>query len=196
MNQIRQDRLGTLVNSLAQSLSEAASRHDFFKSRQGTPLLASKIASIPHAAAQHLSDLREHGVPARTLGEPWTQAHLNACMARGCHKSATEHKAFIQDEMCDNIKKGFWVVLPYELIRHLPNLHLSPLGIKEERTRRPRLVVDHTWFGVNAATLPYTPNEAMQFGAASPQILEMVCYADPVYGGPCRGRSSRSPRWS
>ena len=118
MDQIRQDRLGTLVTSLAQSLSEAASWHDFVKSRQGTPLLASKIASIPHAAAQHLSNLHEHGVPARTSGKPWSQEHLDACMARGCHKSATEHKDFIREEMCDNIEKGFWVVLPYKLIRH------------------------------------------------------------------------------
>jgi hypothetical protein len=103
-------------------------------------------------------------------------------MARGCHTSATEHKVFIREEMCDNIEKGFWVVLPYDQVKHLPNLHLSPLGVKEERVRRPRLVVDHTWFGVNATTVAYTPKEAMQFGAALPRILETVCHADPAYG--------------
>jgi hypothetical protein len=46
-----------------------------------------------------------------------------------------------------------------------------PLGIKEERDRRARLVVDHTWFLINQHTLEWT-KEAMQFGGALYRIPE------------------------
>lgn len=103
-------------------------------------------------------------------------------MARGCHRSANEHKAFIRDEMADFVESGFYAVLPYSKVRHLPGLRLSPLGIKEERDRRARLVVDHTWFLVNQNTLELTPKEAMQFGGALYRVLYRVHHADARYG--------------
>lgn len=103
-------------------------------------------------------------------------------MAQGCHRSANEHKAFIREEMSDFMDNGFYAVLPYSKVRLLPGLRLSPLGIKEERDRRPRLVVDHTWHGVNDSTIEYTTKEAMQFGGALYRILSRVHHADPRYG--------------
>ena len=51
-------------------------------------------------------------------------------MERGCHRSATEHKAFVRDEMANFGENGFWVVLPYITVKNMPGLRLPPLGIK------------------------------------------------------------------
>jgi hypothetical protein len=107
---------------------------------------------------------------------------LDERMARGCHRSATEHRDFIREEMADFVESGFYAVLPYSAVRHLPGLRLSPLGIKEERDRRARLVVDHTWFLINQHTLEWTTKEAMQFGGALYRILAKIYHADPKYG--------------
>ena len=64
IDHLRQDRLGNLVRRLSLSLAESSSWHQFVKTHQGTPLLAFDVGNIPHAAAAHLTDLREHGVPA------------------------------------------------------------------------------------------------------------------------------------
>jgi hypothetical protein len=92
------------------------------------------------------------------------------------------HKAFIREELAEFIECGYWTVLPYRLIKDLPNLRLSPLGIKEERERKPRLVCDHSFFGINHHTLTHTPPEAMQFGGTLPRILNAIRHADPRFG--------------
>ena len=44
--------------------------------------------------------------------------------------------------MADNIENKFWMVLLYEVVKALIELMLSPAAIKEERDRRPRLLLD------------------------------------------------------
>jgi hypothetical protein len=137
---------------------------------------------LDHPAGEFLASLHEHGVPCVQSDEDWTLEQLDERMARGCHRSATEHKDFIREEMADFVESGFYAVLPYTHVRDLPGLRLSPLGIKEERDRRARLVVDHTWFGVNQNTVEYTTKEAMQFGGTLYRILSKIHHADPKYG--------------
>lgn len=84
--------------------------------------------------------------------------------------------------MATNIKSGYWTVLPYHLVEHLEPLRLSPLGIKEERDRRPRLVVDHSFYGVNDETELVAPVEAMQYGQTLPRLLFKIRHANPKYG--------------
>jgi len=50
-------------------------------------------------------------------------------MRRGAHKSADDHKDFVREEFVSFIEKGYWTVLPYDLVKHLTNLRLSPLGV-------------------------------------------------------------------
>jgi hypothetical protein len=51
--------------------------------------------------------------------------------------------------MADMVEKGFWAVVPYTQVRHLPNLRLSPIGVVPQRDRRPRTIVDYTFSDVN-----------------------------------------------
>ena len=88
--------------------------------------------------------------------------------------------------MADNIENKFWMVLPHDQVRGLPQLMLSPAAAKEERERRPRLLCDHSWdFGwpsINEITKPHAPPEAMQFGHALGRVLCHVQHANPRCG--------------
>jgi hypothetical protein len=84
--------------------------------------------------------------------------------------------------MADFSTKGFWTVLPYEAIKHLRNLRLSPLGVIPQRDRRPRLIVDLSFWGLNDVTVRLTPPEAMQFGRTLQRLLHKIRHANPKFG--------------
>ena len=65
---------------------------------------------------------------------PWSNTKLNKHIKRGSHKSCQEHLQFLREELLDFTKKGFWLVLPYRVVRqlqklgHLLGLRVSPMG--------------------------------------------------------------------
>ena len=85
---------------------------------------------------------------------PWSESDLEYRLSRGSHKSCDEHLDFLRGEMLEFVQKGFWTVLPYRLLkdrhqrklRGLRDLRLSPLGIIPQRDRRPRLIVDYSFY--------------------------------------------------
>jgi hypothetical protein len=89
-----------------------------------------------------LKRLQTVGVPIVTRDPPWTEQQLDDKAARGPHKSADDYGDFVREEMAEFCEKDFWVVLPYHMVRCLPGLKLSPLGVIPQRDRRPRLIVD------------------------------------------------------
>jgi hypothetical protein len=101
---------------------------------------------------------------------------------RGSHKSASEFRDFVDGDMADMVKRRYWVVLPYHLVRNLPNLRISPLGVVPQRERRPRLIVDYSFSNVNQETNPHSKREAMQFGRALERLLRAILGADPQHG--------------
>ena len=56
-------------------------------------------------------------------------------------------------------------------LKNLPNLHLSPIGCVPQRKRRPRVIVDYTYSGVNEANDRQAHEEAMQFGGTLKHLL-------------------------
>jgi len=88
----------------------------------------------------------------------------------------------VRTELAEFVERGYWTVLPYRLAQHLPNLRLSPLGVVPQRERKPRLIVDLTFNGVNADTVKTAPPMAMQFGNALHRILSQIRHANPRYG--------------
>jgi hypothetical protein len=97
---------------------------------------------------------RDEGVPALTSSPPWCGDLKDTLIERGCHRSATEHAGFLHEEMAEFIENRFWTVLPYHLVRDLPQLQLSPAAVKEERERKPRILCNHSWYPVNKNTHP------------------------------------------
>jgi hypothetical protein len=113
---------------------------------------------------------------------PWTRQQLLAAATRGSHKSAQDHVEFVCEEMVDFAKQGFWTVLPLADAITIPHLRLSPLGVVPQRNRRPRLIVDYTYSGVNPDTFKMAPPEAMQFGRALQRVMHTIVNADPRFG--------------
>jgi hypothetical protein len=150
----------------------------------GQSYLSQDLDSIDHSARDYLQRLREQGVHVPLDDPPWSAGTIDACALRGPHPSANLFKEFLWDEMADFIEAGFWVVLPLEQVRALDqDLRLSPLAVKDEGEKhRPRVLVDHTWFGVNEHTMTELPPEVMQFGGALPRILWLLRHADPDLG--------------
>jgi hypothetical protein len=84
--------------------------------------------------------------------------------------------------MADMIDQCFWTVVPYHLVKHLPNLRLSPMGVVPQRDRRPRTIVDYSFYNINRDTVPIAPSEAMQFGRAFERILHKIHHANKKHG--------------
>jgi hypothetical protein len=185
---MRNDRLGKLVQNLSSEFASAASWEDFVTQFRGRSYLSPDLQDLDHPAAELLRQWRDEGVPVNSTSPPWTDDQKDLCIRRGCHQSATQHSAFLRDEMAEFIESKFWVVLPYTQVRHLQQLMLTPAAVKEERARKPRLLCDHSWpwawGSVNETTIPHAPPEAMQFGRALPRILRLVRHANPKFGPP------------
>jgi hypothetical protein len=145
-----------------------------------------QVKTLRHKAARLLNHLKERGASVVLSTSPWTDQQRTDTMRRGPHKSAVEYVDFLRDELLDFVKKGFWMVLPYRLLkkhkRLIQNLRISPMGVVPQRARRPRIIVDYSFFGLNDETVRMAPREAMQFGKALQRILQTIVDANPDHG--------------
>ena len=135
-----------------------------------------------HPAHRLLHQYKTRGVPVSLADGPWSQQQLRTHLTRGPHKSAYDHIDFLRDDMADMVEKGFWTVLPFDLVATTPGLRLSPIGVVPQRNRRARPIVDYTFSGINQVTQPNAPLEAMQFGRTLDRLLRKVLIADPAKG--------------
>ena len=183
---VRNDRLGTLVQGLCSAYAEAPSWEDFVAKFRGRSYLSPNLQDVDHPAIPLLQHWRDHGVPVQSSSPSWTLEQKQECIQRGCHYSATEHSAFLREEFSEFIENKFWIVLPFDLVKHEPSLQLSAAAVKEERDRKPRLICDHSWDwgwgSVNETTTHHAPPEAMQFGGALHRILTQVRHSNPRFG--------------
>jgi hypothetical protein len=178
--------LGTYIDCDVRLLEELG-WEGFIRERHGRSDLSERVDTIRHPARSHLRHLRRRGAWAPMATAPWSQDKLAAALSRGPHKSAFEHAAFWGEELVQFVLKGQWVVLPYRMLKALPRrarrqLRVSPMGVVPQRDRRPRVIVDYSFFNVNQDTTKLAPREAMQFGKALERILRKIVEADPVHG--------------
>ena len=141
--------------------------------------MAPDVANLPHKAARLLEHLRKRGAAVLTKTAPWSPEQCDEAMRRGPHKSAYDETEFVCTEILDFCRQGYWAVLPYHLVRHWMGLRISPLGVVPQRDRRPRLIVDYSFTGLNDDTVPLAPKEAMQFGRALQQVLHTIVRTNP-----------------
>lgn len=176
--------------TLRKYASEAVAKLDllcdwtlFVLSERGRPDIASTAETVPHKASRLLKHLPRHGASVPLSTAPWDSERIHRAAARGSHKSANDEiDLFVCGEMLDFCAQGFWTVLPLRVALLLPHLRLSPLGVVPQRNRRPRIIVDYTYSGVNDETVRLAPPEAMQFGKTHPRLLAKLVHADPTYG--------------
>ena len=167
------------MRELASAFLSSPSWEAFVNEFRGRSYLASELDDVDHPAATLLRLWRDEGVPVQTSSPPWTQEQKDHAVERGCHYSAVQHADFLREEMAEFIDAKSWLVLPYEIVRHLHEIMFSPAAVKDERDRKPRLLCDHSWSwpewpSVNETTVPHAPAEAMQFGRTLPRILRDV----------------------
>jgi hypothetical protein len=151
------------------------------RERRGTSNLTS-LSNLKHPAIPLLRHLSTQGFPVHLSTPPWTTSQNDAAVQRGPHKSSFQHMDFLRDELADMVDRATWLVLPYNLVRHFPNLRVSPMGVVPQHERRPRPIVDYTFSGVNQETVRLAPAEAMQFGRTLERLINQVVRADPRYG--------------
>jgi hypothetical protein len=174
------DRLGKLVYR-DQSLLLHKPFSTLVRERRGTSNLTT-LSNLHHPAIPLLRHLSTQGFPVHMSTPPWTTSHNDAAVQRGPHKSSLQHLEFLREELADMVDRATWIVLPYHLVRHFPNLRVSPMGVVPQHERRPRPIVDYTFSGVNQDTICLAPAEAMQFGRTLERLITSVVRADPRYG--------------
>ena len=158
---VRNDRLGKLILVAAARLANASSWESFVTTTRGPSNLQHNIATrTQHPAGPYLDRLRPIGAPVLQKSKPWSREEISVALARGSHQSAFSHLEFLREEMSDMIEQGYWTLLPYSNVLNLSHLRLSPLGIVPQRDRRPRIIVDYTFWGINEDTVPLAPAEA------------------------------------
>ena len=170
------------MNTHTRLYRSAGSWGRFITNLRHRPNIHSSIQHLPHPAAPLLHALRNHGAPATLLTPPWSSTQLDQAANRGSHSSSLDHIDFVHEEMADMVEKGFWTVLPYHQVAHLPGLRLSPLGVVPQRERRPRIIVDYSFSGVNSETNKTAPRDAMQFGRTLARLFDKIFTAPSRFG--------------
>ncbi len=173
--------LGKLASSTAVAV-EQMGWANFVEKARGKSNLADEVGFLPHKAARLLDHLRKRGASVVTSPAPWGTQRCDDAVQRGPHKSSHEEREFVAKEILDFCAQGYWAVLPYQLVRHWRGLRISPLGVVPQRYRRPRLIVDYSFSGLNNDTIPLAPKDAMQFGRALQRVMTTIVNADPRYG--------------
>jgi len=183
------DDLGTYVQRHARVFSECQNWEQFVeKIKPRGELHVVDDTTKSHPAYHLLKHLETKGAPGLSHSEPWSDATYKYRLRRGSHKSCKEHMPFLREEMLTNVKKGFWFLLPEKMVRkwrdagRVKSLRVSPMGVVPQRERRPRVIVDYTFHGVNGDTVQLGPQESMQFGRALERVLYQVRHANPRYG--------------
>jgi hypothetical protein len=180
------DDLNAMVQRLAADYAPAASWTEFvenFRGHQGD--FHPQVKHIPHGAATLLDNLRRNGASVQLSTPNWTMAQKEAELERGAHQSANAHITFLRGEFADMIHKKQWILPPAALAMTQEELRISTLGVPPQRDRRPRSIIDYTFYHINEDTVVRAPPEAMQFGKALWRILAGIVQANtglgPVY---------------
>jgi len=174
------DALGKSARATALLLESGMSFVDVVKKHRGPTCIADTL-QLPHPAAGLLSRIRRSGVPVIQSDLPWPQEQLDAAVQRGPHQSAKADATFMRDEISAMSDAGQWLVAPYQSVRNLPGLRLSPSGVVPQRNRRGRPIIDYTFSGINASTVSVAP-DSMQFGHADRRIVQALHRADTRHG--------------
>jgi len=146
--------------------------------------LSPNIQNLSHPAAPYLTHLANIGATT-AFPENWSTQQCDHAYERGPHPSAAQrYKAFLLADMFDYVQMGYWTVLPYNAVRHLPSLRLAPAGVVPQRERHPRPIMDYSFFRTNQEGHSHAPKHAMQFGKALSRILQRLVYCDPTHGPP------------
>ena len=158
------DALGEFIRLDTNFYVDHGTWNSLFHSRKGRSNFPLTLRHLQHKAARLLNHYARHGVPVLIQDRPWTLTEKDNAMNRGNHPSAHSFTEFLRTEMGDMREKGMFIVIPYNLVRKHPQLRISPLCCVPQRDRRPRMINDYTFSGVNPSTLKMPPPRSHAMG--------------------------------
>ena len=134
-------------------------------------------------------------VPVPLSTPPLSKLDEDVAVAYGLHSSCNDKIYFLLSEIADFVKKGLWMVLPYnKTANDHPYLHISPAGLIFQRGHRYRLIIE-----ITVIIGPLALTGASPMGVVRPSHW---CVIETVVGG-CHGnhvihmhvRSVRHRHW-
>jgi hypothetical protein len=120
--------LGKSALAAAGALSALGNWHKFIDSIRGPPDIHDQVGTLPHPAGRLLDHLQKHGAWVPLSNGPWSEPRRNQAIRRGPHKSAYDYVPFVCQEILDFQAQGYWTVLPYPAVCHLPHPTDLPSG--------------------------------------------------------------------
>ena len=108
-----------------------------------------------------------------------TAQDLTRAIKYGTHSSATKETNFVRTELEEQARAGHMTLFPLKTVHHLPRLWLSPLASILQRGRKPRLVYDFSWSGLNEVVTQVAHKEAMRFGKSLYRLIDCILAAPP-----------------
>jgi hypothetical protein len=121
-------------------------------------------------------------VPVKVTTQAWSPSRIQQALSRGAHRSCRDYTEFLSQEFVEMIRKNQWTILPFSVVKQFKDMRLSPPGVVPQRDRRPRWIVDYSFYGINEETLPLVAEDAMQFGQTLHRILRHILLADHRHG--------------
>ena len=91
---------------------------------------------------------------------PCSADKIEEALQRGPRQSFHRYIEFLQEEYAGMMDKEQLTVLPTSLVKDIPGLSLSPLGLVLQHNRRDQMISDYSFCGVNNDTVPLAPPEA------------------------------------
>ena len=126
--QYQKDALGKLVAEHVQLLAAKGFDGTVRELRRRGDLEITDTAAW-HPASPLLKRLAKTGAPAVMSTKPWSRRTIEKRIRRGSHQSCRAHLDFLREEMLEFVRKGFWLLLPYRLVKKMKQLRVSPLGV-------------------------------------------------------------------
>ena len=108
-----------------------------------------------------------------------TEQELKIAILYGAHSSATKETTFVRTELSKQARAGHIALFPLQAVRHLPRLQLSPLAAILQQGRKPRLIYDFAWSGLNESVTQVAHKEAIRFGKALYKVIDCILAAPP-----------------
>ena len=141
--------------------------------KEKRPYWHKKNATSSKTLLQHY---QSNSVPVMFHNSSWSQEKLDAAMERDPHKSTSEHVEFLCKDFLNMIDKSQWILLPYDNVKELKGLRLSPPppGVMPQRNRRPWWIGNYMWSEVIQDTVPLAPMDAMQYRKALDRIVREI----------------------
>ena len=111
-----------------------------------------------------------------------TDTKLTRAIRYGAHSSTTKETTFVRKELQEQAQAGHIALFPLRAVIHLPKLWLYPLAAIPQRDRKPRLIYNFSWSGLNKAVTQVAHKEAMRFGEALYRVIDCILNAPPELG--------------